>query len=246
MVVDAFQDEAIQEHIRLALLRVLRDPEFKAEIARQMVSVAGDPLLQESAATLLANVAREDRVQDALSEIAARTLVEVADSPAVAKEMSVFASKVAHLAMKDYRLYKMFFGARKDPPHAPAKNADAFRVSAEKKLQRNSRARLGQLHEIRQRILANPVDPNRFASRIRGFDLDSVRSTQARTPAPGRGADRASADAFAYVVHKDSVERREQLKRRFNRNLREINESEQDKDLEDFHRFMPGDTAFDL
>jgi hypothetical protein len=242
-VIDAFHDQEIQNQIKFTLLRVLRDPEFKAELTKQVVSVSGDPILQDSITIMLSNVMKEEKIQDALSEIASRTLVEVANNEAVTKEMSDFTSKIIHMTMKDYRLYNMFFGSNDKEYDEAIPNPDQFLVSQELKMGRNSRSRPNKLKEIQKKVQENPVDLNDFSSRIRGFNLQNPRNPLIKKLDKMNSLETKLKDSdlskFEYIVHQDSMKKREILKQKFNKNLKQMNKIKTDESEEDFRRFMP-------
>lgn len=245
MVLDAFHDQKIQEQIKFTLLRVLRDPEFKAEITKQMISVSGDPILQESVSTMAANVVRDERIQNALSEIAGQTLSEVMSNKEVSEDVSTFLSKVIHLSMQDYRLYKMFFGSNEEQQQMQGYQKPRFTVSPEKRERRNSRSRDDRLSMVIQKVNESPVDLSDFSSRIRGYELGETRSMNSRLElgeAELKDMIKKKMDSFdGYVVHKDSAQKREDLKAQFNKNVHKMNQIEKKENDYVLRRYMPGE-----
>ena len=184
------------------------------------------------------NVLKDSKVQDALSEIASQTLIEVMSDKRVNQETSEFLNKVIHSTMQDYKLYKMFFGSQEYSKDNI--NKSPLGVSPEIKAKRKMRTNYNNLEQIQKKINDNPVDLNDFSSRLKGYNLETSRHQINNSKSDKHNFQMVNDNKiidknnqkFDYIVHKDSVEKRQALKERFNKNIQKIIELE-DRDGRD-------------
>ena len=177
VVTDAFMDKEIQSHINQTLLRLIRDPEFKAELSKEAGALMQRQEIFDGATYLLSRVFLEDEIQKSLSELGRGILNDLMTDEMIARQTAKFINTIADIKMNPVRYDKTAAGKADFLGEEWEDYNQQMHKRYKRRLYRDLRDNTVEMQDVQDHVRKEHRPEEGFLNRVRGYNFDPLFGT---------------------------------------------------------------------